>query len=104
MTDTVRVLILEDVPADAEMNLRCLRKAGIDVESLCVDTRATFVAALRDFEPDLILADFSLPQFDGIAALCLAQELLPHVPPIIVTGSIDEETAVECIRGPFSED
>ena len=98
MADAVRILMLEDTPADAELNERCLRRAGFDFTSLRVETRRAFSNALCDFEPDLILADYSLPLFDGIAALQAAKEVLPDTPVIIVTGAIGEEMAVACMQ------
>ena len=73
----MRVLVLEDVPTDAEIILRELRKVGIAFVSQRVDTREGFEQALRDFKPDLILSDFSLPaSFDGLTALDAARTLV----------------------------
>ncbi len=98
MDPTLRILILEDVPADAALEVRELRKAGLRVEHRVVETREDFTAALGEFAPDLILSDYKLPAFDGLAALSIALERAPHVPFIMVTGSMSEETAVECIK------
>jgi PAS domain S-box-containing protein len=94
----LRVLIVEDVPTDAELMLRELRKADLDLTSLRVDTRESYETALQRFSPDIVLSDYSLPRFDGLAVLRLTEELAPNVPVIIVTASIDEETAVDCIK------
>lgn len=94
----LRILMVEDAQADVELVERQLWKAEIAFVSLRVETREDFLAALEQFAPDLILSDYSLPRFDGMAALLLARELRPLVPVIIVTGSINEETAVACMK------
>lgn len=98
MKEGIRVLILEDLPSDAELNEREVRAVLPECEFLCVETRAEFLAALESFHPALILSDYTLPDFDGMTALQLAQEHLPEVPFILVTGSINEETAVACMK------
>ncbi len=94
----LRILILEDVPADAELAERELRRAGLEFTARRVETEAEFLAALDEFQPDLILSDYRLPTFDGMAALFLALERAPLVPFIVTTGSLNEETAVECMK------
>ena len=97
--DPLRVLMLEDVPTDAEITLRELRKVGIPFVSQRVDTRDKFEEALREFKPDLILSDFSLPaSFDGLAALDIARKTLPDVPYVFVSGTIGEDRAVEALK------
>lgn len=83
---------------DAEIVEYELGRAGIAFAARRVDDRNGFLAALSGFEPDLILSDFSLPSFDGMSALRLAQEHRPSAPFIVVTGSINEETAVGCMQ------
>jgi two-component system cell cycle sensor histidine kinase/response regulator CckA len=94
----LRVLILEDVPADAELVKHELVKAGFVFSSRCVETKGDFLKELREFAPDIILSDYKLPQFDGMAALSLTKEFPLDIPFIIVTGSMNEETAVECMK------
>ncbi len=98
MTEKLRILILEDVADDAELQERELQKAGIEFISKCVETREDFLAALEDFVPDIILCDYMLPTIDGMMALKLIRKHSPNVPVIIVTGSMNEETAVECLK------
>ena len=98
MSPALRILIVEDVPTDAALAEREIRKAGVDFVSRRVETREDFLAALEEFEPGLILSDYSLPAFDGMSALRLAGERAPEVPFIIITASFNEETAVECIK------
>lgn len=94
----LRILILEDNPTDAELMVRELRRVNIRFISNRVETKEAFARELKHFNPDLILSDYSLPQFDGLAALRLVQEQAPSIPVIMVTGSINEDTAVECIK------
>ena len=93
-----RILILEDVPMDAELMEYELARSNIAFEARRVETRDEFLRELEDFRPDLILSDFTLPQFDGMAALALARERAPTIPFLIVTGSVNEETAVGCMK------
>ena len=93
-----RILLLEDVPTDADMVELELKKQNIPFVSKRVETKSEFTAQLDEFLPDLILADYSLPQFTGMDALLIAMEHSPYTPFIVVTGSINEETAVDCIK------
>src|SRR5205085_9618506 len=94
----IRVLLLEDSPLDAELILASLRAGGLEVDARRVDTREDFEQALGGC-PDLILADYSLPGFDGISAMHLARERCPEVPFVFVTGALGEELAIETLRG-----
>jgi len=98
MERELRILIIEDVPADAELMERELRKSGLAFASQCVQTEEVFRASLSNFFPDIILSDYSLPAFDGMRALRIVQEMGLKIPFIIVTGSINEETAAGCIK------
>jgi diguanylate cyclase (GGDEF)-like protein/PAS domain S-box-containing protein len=94
----VRVLIIEDSQADAELALRRLRVDGIECAPVRVETEEAFLAAIRERRWDLILSDFSLPQFNGLAALEIAAREAPQVPFIFVSGTIGEERAIEALR------
>ena len=94
----LRILLVEDDPADAELEQRHLRENGVEFESRCVETREAYLAALSGFDPHLILTDYKLSGFDGMQALALARERAPLTPVVIVTGSINEETAVACMK------
>ena len=89
--------MLEDMATDAELIERELRKEGLDFNTKLVATREAFVRELADFAPDLILADYSLPGFDGIEALSFARERCPEVPFVFVSGAIGEELAIETL-------
>ena len=94
----MRVLLAEDVPSDAELELRELKRAGLRVRHLLADTEQSFERALREFVPDIILSDFSMPGFDGMAALAMARELTPETPFIFVSGTIGEEYAIRALK------
>jgi len=93
-----RVLIVEDAADDATLVERELRRAGISSATRRVQTEPAFRDALRSFAPDLILTDHSLPSFSASHALQIAFQEAPQTPVIIVTGSLDEETAAEYIK------
>ncbi len=103
MEKKLHILMLEDVPSDAELIERELRKSDLNYSAIRVDTKEAFLKELKDFSPDLILSDYSLPTFNGMAALNLVKELSLSTPFIIVTGSLNEETAVECIKAGASD-
>jgi CheY-like chemotaxis protein len=86
MADTIRVLILEDRPTDAELNAREVKKVLPESTFLFVETRDDFLKALTTLRPDIILSDYKLPSFDGMAALKLVLKHTPEVPFILVTG------------------
>lgn len=94
----LNILIVEDLPSDAELIEREIKGVLSEYIIRRVETRGEFVDALRDFAPDLILADYTLPSFDGLTALNLAQTHAPETPFILVTGSVNEETAVACMK------
>ncbi len=96
--NVLKVLILEDNPFDAELNLKALHKESWTVESRIASDEISFCEYLEDFDPDVILSDYNLPVFNGIDALLIAKERKSLTPFIIVTGSLDEETAVDCIK------
>ncbi len=97
MSTPLRVLILEDQPADAELMLRELRRAGFEPDWTRVVSEADYLAQLPG-DYDVILADHTLPQFDALRALRLLQERSIDIPLVVVTGSISEEAAVASIK------
>lgn len=94
----IRVLHLEDAELDAELVRETLRVAGIDCEITVVQTRDDFVRHLFDAKWDVILADYSLPGFDGLEALKLTVKISAETPFIFVTGTLGEDTAVESLK------
>lgn len=98
MDQNIRILMLEDSEADAGLIEWELRTAGMSFSSRRVDSEDAFVHALDTFKPDLIFSDNSLPGFDGATGLKLAQQRLPEVPVIFVSGTIGEERAVALLK------
>jgi len=93
----LNVLILEDVEADAELVLHELERSGYTVTAVRVETETDYLAQLER-GPDIILADYSLPQFDGRRALQLLMERQLDIPFIVITSTISDEVAVDCIK------
>ena len=86
--ENIRILMLEDVPSDAELEETELRDAGLVFTWLRVDTREAFEQALDSFKPDIILADYRLPAYSGRDALEYTRRTHPQMPVIMVTGSL----------------
>lgn len=95
----VRILFVEDNPADAELMAYELHEGGFDFVSSLVMTRDDYISAINDFHPDIILSDYDLPSFCGWDALKLKKKLCPDIPFILVTGAIGEERAIEVLTG-----
>jgi len=94
----LRILNLEDSRDDCELIHRSLLREGIECDLVRVETGEDFAAAVRRGGFDLILADYSLPSFDGLSALKMAKETCPEVPFIFVSGAIGEEVAIETLK------
>jgi len=97
MPNKLKVLVLEDNPVDAALMERELRRAGLDPECIRVDTEEAFLSHLKA-DVDLILSDFSLPQYNGLLALERVHQSGMEVPFILVSGALGEETAVAAMR------
>ncbi len=93
----LRVLHVEDNPPDAQLMARAFERSGYEVEWTRVETQAEYEAALEAL-PQVVIADYQLPQFSGLRALELLKRRHPDVPFILVTGTIGEEKAAEAIR------
>ncbi|MDQ7786247.1 MAG: EAL domain-containing protein [Thermodesulfovibrionales bacterium] len=98
METPYRVLIVEDVPTDAELNERAIQEVLTPCVFKRVETEEAFLRALDEFKPDIIISDYIMPSFDGMTALKLTLERTPLIPFIIVTGSMNEDTAVNCMK------
>jgi PAS domain S-box-containing protein len=98
MSSPLRILHLEDDANDAELVHALLEGDGIVCQVTRVETRHEFLASLEAGGFDLILADYSLPSFDGLSALQLAVEMRPEVPFIFVSGALGEEVAIEALK------
>jgi CheY-like chemotaxis protein len=94
----LKILILEDVPTDAELMQRALRKAGLDFTARRVDNRAGFIEALETFAPDIVLSDYRLPGFNGTEAVAHVRHVHPEMPVVIVSGVLGDEGAVALLK------
>jgi len=98
MQHQLRVLHLEDSPFDAELARTHLEGDGLDCEVLIAQDRSSFESAIQQGPFDLILSDYSLPDFDGLRALSMVRAKYPHVPFILLSGTLGEEHAVESLK------
>jgi signal transduction histidine kinase len=98
MKKHIHILMAEDDEADAELEQHTLRRGGIRFSLTRVQTEADFSRELARNPPDLILSDYSMPNFDGYAALNIAQRQRPETPFIFVTGTMGEEVAIETLK------
>ena len=98
MKNPLRILHLEDDPFDAELVQSTLTAEGITSATTCVQNRDDFISALENGGIDLILSDFSLPSFDGLSAVAIAQARWPQLPVILVSGSLGEELAIDSLK------
>ena len=98
MKTQLKLVVVEDSVADAELLARHLAKEGLNCSINRVQTEPEFIAALHRDKPDLILSDFSLPNFSGLRALDLAIAHAPDTPFIYVSGTIGEERAIDALR------
>src|SRR5512138_224788 len=97
MDNALRIVILEDNPADAEIIQFELREAGIAFTAEVARDEDAFVRALRTFSPDVILSDYDLPRYTGTLALAEAKRRCPDAPFILVTGAVTEDRAIEIL-------
>jgi PAS domain S-box-containing protein len=94
----LRILYLEDEPRDVELVQATLEADGLPCDLTRTDTEADFITLLQQGGYDLILADYTLPRFDGLSALKIAQEVSPEVPFIFVSGTLGEDVAIEALK------
>jgi len=98
MDQQYRILLVEDEAYDAELNIREIKKVLPNSKFEITDNKSRYMDLLISYNPDIILSDFNMPSFDGLSALKIAQGICPYTPFIMVTGSINEDTAVECMK------
>jgi DNA-binding NtrC family response regulator len=94
----LRILSLEDDPNDADLVQETLKAGNLECQVTRLETEADFVAAVEHESFDLILADYTLPSFDGLSALRIARGSAPNVPFIFVSGTLGEELAIEALK------
>jgi PAS domain S-box-containing protein len=98
MKEPLKILMLEDNAGEAEMIQRLLLKNKLDCEFCISINQATYLKALDEFHPAIILSDHSLPQFNSVEALAIARRQFPGIPFIMVTGTVSEEFAADIIK------
>ncbi len=98
MNETTRILIVEDASIDIGFAMHEIRKTIPHCELQRVETQSTFMNAVEEFKPDLILSGYQMPHFSGMEALKLARDHTPQTPLIIYTDSLNEDVIVECIK------
>lgn len=98
MKDVVKILLVEDLPSDAQLAKYELKKVFDQMEIRQTDNEPDFLDALRNFKPDIVISDYQMPAFDGMTALKIVLKESPMIPVILLTGSMNEDTAVECMK------
>src|ERR1035437_2842598 len=96
--EKIKILHLEDMPSDVELVARELRKSTIKYEISVAKNKKEFIKALKEFSPDIILSDHSLPSFNSISALKLLRESGREIPLILVTATIPDEEAAQVMK------
>jgi two-component system response regulator len=96
--DKLKILFVEDVDADFELAGVELSRNDIHYTSLRVENGTDFKSALNEFKPDIVISDYSLPQFNGMEALKISREHDVSLPFVVLTGTLNEEIAVECMK------
>src|SRR5713101_307352 len=98
MTEPLRILLAEDSEADAELIQSELKRGSLDFQSRRVQTESDFRRELDEFQPHLVISDFSMPQFNGREALAIARESKADIPFIFISGTIGENVAVDMMK------
>lgn len=98
MNRTLKILHVEDIPSDAELVERILKRSDIVFEKLIVDSRKEYIKALSQFQPDIILSDHSLPSFNSLEALSILKQARMDIPFILITATVSEEFAVNVMK------
>ena len=96
--EPIKILLVEDVELDAELTERELKRTNLNYITKRVEEESDFINQLKNYKPDIILADHSLPNFDGVTALKITMEKSPETPFIFVSGKIGEDFAVEMLK------
>ncbi len=98
MSDDIRILFVDDEPVDVMFEQQELTRHGIRFASRIAGNEPEMVEALADFKPDVVLCDYTLPGFSGARALETMRRLRPLTPILMVSGSVPDDTAVECLN------
>ena len=95
---SLRLLMIEDNPDDEALILRAIRKGGFNVEHVRVDNPDDLFTVLKNRQWDIVLSDYQMPEFNGLAALKIVKQRNKDLPFLVVSGTIGEEVAVEAMR------
>jgi diguanylate cyclase (GGDEF)-like protein len=98
MREGLKILIVEDVEADAVLAVRELKRAGLVVDPRRVEREQDFRRELAEFHPEVILSDFTMPHFDGMSALVISRDTSPEVPFIFISGTLGEDYAIRALK------
>ena len=98
MDQHIRVLIVEDVAEDAELIERALKRDGLKFLSKRVFSEETFREEMQQFNPDVVLSDYNMPQFDGLSVIKMAKAISANLPVIIITGTMSDVKAANLIK------
>ena len=98
MAEGLKVLFVDDDASAVQLARRELDRDGIAFTYSIVDSEAALRCELHRFKPDIVLCDYTIPGFSGPHALAITRELLPGTPILMMSGSIAEETAIECLK------
>ncbi len=98
MEAPLQILIIEDLSSDAELIERELRKLNRNFQTHIIKDEQSLKSALSKFKPDVVLSDYLMPSFTGMDALKIIRDFDPDIPFIVVTGSMNELTAAECMK------
>ena len=96
--EDIRILFVEDNPLDVELVRLQLERDGLHFDWRIASSEATLRAALREFEPDLVLCDYSMPGYSGLDAMSLIHRVDAKMPVLVLSGSITEDVAVQCLK------
>jgi DNA-binding NtrC family response regulator len=98
MSISTRILFFGDLPSDTELAKDELRNGGIRFTSQRVNTRTSLIVALNKFCPDIVISGYAMPEFDGMQALKITLQHDQNISVIILSGSVREHIAVECMK------
>lgn len=94
----IKILFAEDLPTDVDLARWEISRVFPEIEAAVVDTEHDFMEKLKEFSPDLVISDYLMPGFDGMRVIELVLKNAPELPVIILTGSMNEDTAAECMK------
>ena len=98
MDRALKILLIEDAEADAQIQTRELNRSGLSFDTRRVQSEPDFLVQLAEYAPDIIVSDYSIPGFSGLHALEITRKRAPDIPFVFVSGAMGEDKAVELLR------